>query len=554
MSVFLSNLDDFIAPGQACVNPLVQSKATEAPTTGGRITLETDFSTSEFAVLKQEPNLIRSRTGTTSKVATVSLNDCLACSGCVTTAETVLIQSQSHERLLDKFAEARTTPDLKIAVAISPQSRASLAEKLGLPSEELFLKLATILKSMGVTYVLDTASAGDVSLVEAREEFLHRYRGEKRRSWSAPAVTSAVNSREINNYGKTDDVEAPLSITGTTQVGTPTRPTFGPMIISHCPGWVCYAEKTLPEALPYVSSTKSSQQILGAALKRYWAPEGVPDNLFVACVQPCFDKKLEGSRLDFLDGDTNVQEIDLVISTTELWLLLEQHATENSSSPNELIENAVLDEPTGNGEVERLFRCFSEAGQQLVLSADTEAGSGGYLDYIVRYAAQSELGKEIGSSGEITYRVGRNADIADVEVCAANVDSTESEAPPQTLRAAKVYGFRNIQSTMLKLKRGKCNYDIMEVMACPSGCINGGGQLRANERETATESKERIAAVDKVYHTVQVRSPDDSPLVHYLYAAERLQGPLSDEAMGLLHTRYHTVPKLEEIAPLAAKW
>ena len=562
MSVFLSNLDDFIAPGQACVNPLVKNKATTEPTSGGRITLETDFSNTEFdGPLKQEPNLIRSKATASSKVATVSLNDCLACSGCVTTAETMLIQTQSHDRLLEKLIEAREQPQMRIAVAISPQSRASLAEKLGMSMSDTFLKIASVLKAMGVTYVLDSASAGDVALIEAREEFLLRYRGGSSSSrsgsaqkldWKAGDVSSAVNSREINVYGRPDDPEAPLAIKGSKYVGVPSPLAQGPMIVSHCPGWVCYAEKTLPESLPYVSTAKSSQQILGATLKAYFsALSDEAESMYVACVQPCFDKKLEASRLDFLNASTEEQEVDLVISTTELWRLLEMQAEEvgQGESIEDFVSNSALDDALGSGEVERLFRTYSEDGQQLVISADAEAGSGGYMDYIVRYTARAEFGLDLGTE-KLEYKAGRNADIAEVVV--------KGETPgggSRELHVAKVYGFRNIQSTMLKLKRGKCTFDLMEVMACPSGCINGGGQLRSNERETASEGKERVAAVDAVYHSVQMlRSPDESPLVKYLYSAERLGAPMTEAARGLLHTRYHTVPKLEEIAPLATKW
>lgn len=201
-SVFLNNLDDFIAPSQACVNPLVNGTASSTVpsstnTSGGvnlnrnskkhgRVTLETDFSKSDFdevGVSYSEPDLIKSRLvpssssgGTSSsdvkKIATVSLNDCLACSGCVTSAEAVLIQEQSSDKLVQLLEEKRT--DHCIVVQISPNSRASIAEFLNLSSVDFFLRAAAILKQIGVHYVLDAAAGNDVALMESREEFLQR--------------------------------------------------------------------------------------------------------------------------------------------------------------------------------------------------------------------------------------------------------------------------------------------------------------------------------------------------------------------------------------------
>lgn len=198
-SVFLNNLDDFIAPSQACVNPLVNGSSTNASSTAtssstggvslnrntkkhGRVTLETDFSKSDFDDFitpnSTEPDLIKQRIVSSSsgvevkKIATVSLNDCLACSGCVTSAEAVLIQEQSSEKLT-KLLEDNQDGHW-IVLQISPNSRASIAEFLGMSSVEFFLRSAALLKKLGVHYVLDSSAGNDVALMESREEFLQR--------------------------------------------------------------------------------------------------------------------------------------------------------------------------------------------------------------------------------------------------------------------------------------------------------------------------------------------------------------------------------------------
>jgi hypothetical protein len=181
-SVFLNNLDDFIAPSQACVNPLVSSKLksqtvqTKGPS--GKITLETDYSTSDFAdtfTSTTKPDLIKSTITSAGKnVATVSLNDCLACSGCVTSAEAILIAEQSSEKFL-RILETAKNSNTIVVIQISPNSRASLADFLGLSPIETFLAISSILKQKGVTYVLDSSTGADIMLMEIRKEFLQRY-------------------------------------------------------------------------------------------------------------------------------------------------------------------------------------------------------------------------------------------------------------------------------------------------------------------------------------------------------------------------------------------
>ena len=601
MSVFLNNLDDFIAPGQACVNPLVSAKLAPTSSSRGHIILQADVSTTELGdtYVASKPDLIKSRpsSGTEVKVAHVSLNDCLACSGCVTSAEAMLIQLQSNARLIEKLEEAKKRSDLLVVMAISPQSRASLASKLGIPSEDIFLRLATFLKTLGVSYVLDSSSAGDVSLLEAREEFLYRYRQGRSAAWTAPACTTALSSSRIHMHEKDAPGSQSPVLGHEIEIGAPnlTEALHLPMLISACPGWICYAEKTQPQTLPFTSSAKSAQQVLGAVFKRYFA-RGQPANVFMVSVQPCYDKKLEASRLDFVqDAQGGVTDVDLVLSTGELWQMLSEHAQSLAFQTNasadeevqrvrELLHALPADPVDGKDEVEKLFRSFSDDGKQLVVAADSEAGSGGYLDYILRSAAEVLLGKNLWGPAAmhpekstvasemqrpaLPLEIGRNVDIAEVVVHAEAVQTDGMDmdvedngttnaavaARTPSLRFAKIYGFRNIQSLMLKMKRGKCDYDLVEVMACPSGCVNGGGQLRSASNETAAAGRERVAAVNAEFHRAAVRRPEDSPLVQFLYGPDRLERPLSAAAMELLHTRYHAVPKLEEVAPLAAKW
>ena len=113
---------------------------------------------------------------------------------------------------------------------------------------------------------------------------------------------------------------------------------------------------------------------------------------------------------------------------------------------------------------------------------------------------------------------------------------------------ALAYGFRNIQNIVQKIKRKKCPYDFVEIMACPSGCTNGGGQIRPEGEETM---KERLAKVDELYNTVPLVEPETEQQVNNLYN-EWLGGSNSNKAKLMLHTQYHEIEKMTNA--LAIKW
>jgi hypothetical protein len=281
-----------------------------------------------------------------------------------------------------------------------------------------------------------------------------------------------------------------------------------------------------------------------------------------------------------------------------------------SLSVLEYLNSVSCDAPSGCDQVEAMFRSYSADGQVLVSAVESSSSSGGYAEYIFKYAAQQLFGVSLWEVPALPYRAGRNVDMTELDInyitaevpsstgsgtASSDGEVTGTAAPPtRKLKFARAYGFRNIQSVMLKLRRGMCDFDFIEVMACPSGCNNGGGQIRramdadaatgtsevtSSYKETPTQSRERISEVEQVYHSsLAVRSPDDSPLVQYLVSTGVLKqsNATADSAASLdehrstssesndnsnnlaalqtLHTRYHAVPKLEVIAPLAAKW
>lgn len=357
-SVFLGDLNDYIQPSQACVNPLFTSDSVQPDAAGAqpnglaKITLQTELSAADLAVPQPvKPNIIRT---TTQEKATISLDDCLACSGCVTSAETVLISQQSFKEMLDVLAAKHK----HVVVTLSPQSRASLAAHFEMPVVVVHRKLVTLFRNLGVNLVIDSTCSGDFALLESRAEFLHRYHNQQKTVWARPPSSVAVSS------AKTEYLEPSTSAN---PLQDPLRAM--PMLASSCPGWICYAEKSQPNAIPFIDTTKSPQQIAGSIIKRFVSGEhGVaPSEVYHVAVMPCFDKKLEASRKDFQDPEDATKDVDCVLATTEIIELIESLNVDFASL-----------EPANLTPEEVMLSGISEDGS-VVLGSNVNASSGGHL-------------------------------------------------------------------------------------------------------------------------------------------------------------------------------
>ncbi|XP_030591539.1 cytosolic Fe-S cluster assembly factor narfl [Archocentrus centrarchus] len=466
----LTDLDDFITPSQECVKPVkVEKKQGKSV---AKIQIEDDGSYVQV-----------NKDGGKQKLekAKITLNDCLACSGCITSAESVLITQQSHEELFKVLRKNKASEAEQkiVVVSVSPQSRASLAAHYNLSSSEVGRRLTSFFKDLGVHHVFDTSFSRTFSLLESQREFVERFQRKEQDSKALPMLTSA------------------------------------------CPGWICYAEKTHGEyILPYISTTRSPQQMMGSLVKGYFAEQqGLsPQQIYHVAVMPCFDKKLEASRSDFYLNKAETREVDCVITSGEVLKMLE----EKTVSLNDL-------EPVAP---DTMFSSF--CGDEFLSHAGS--GSGGYLHHVFTYAAKHLFGEEV---KDLTYKILRNKDFQEV--------SLEKDGVV-LLCFASAYGFRNIQNLVQKLKRGKSPYHFVEVMACPSGCLNGGGQVKPS---TGQNQKELLQKVEDLYKAERPLLPEDDTHVAELYQSW-LNSVGEERAKELLHTQYHTVEKMTN--GLTMKW
>jgi len=476
--VQITDLDDFITPSQECIKPVKIEKTKSSKGLAG-LKVEIDGSYSQINEQGEEIRL---------KKASITLNDCLACSGCITSAETVLITQQSQEELykvLDANRVANEQGNFDnvqlVVVSISPQVRASVGAKFNLNAQATAEKLTGFFKMLGVHYVFDTTFSRAFSLMESQREFVRRF-NEKQNSMQCSL----------------------------------------PMLASACPGWICYAEKTHGQfILPYISTTKSPQQIMGSLVKDYLAKNvgKTPNQIYHCTIMPCFDKKLEASRQDFYNDMYSTRDVDCVLTSIELEKMLEERGISLINVPN--------------GSLDMQFSSVDIEGNML---SHHGGGSGGYAEHILHYAAQELFGI---NNPVVEYKTLRNRDFKEIHLM---IDGKVE------LNFALAYGFRNIQNLVQKLKRGKSPYHFVEVMACPSGCLNGGGQIRAGITE---EAKELLARVQELYESLPKQMPQESSLVLQLYE-QWLGGEDSDHAKIMLHTQYHEIKR--QSSSLAVKW
>ncbi|KAF4688042.1 hypothetical protein FOZ60_003209 [Perkinsus olseni] len=501
--VKLADLDDFISPSTECVIPLAGA-------------LDNSKNDKDEVIEEVRPQLIRSKkaeektTGQTATIAQVSLSDCLACSGCVTSAETVLLTEQSTDALLQRLRGGKSAVEAsvedhseatpaEIVVSVTGPSRTSLAEYFDIPPGKVVPALGEALRRLEVELnegndtnrpsisCLNTSASEAVALLLTREE-VRRRREEARKNGVAPKA----------------------------------------FLTSHCPGWTCYAEKSLDtKTVELLSNVRSAEQIQGLYVKsvipklqQISAYRGLWDatlprsvwsvlagnsssvkGIYHVLVSPCFDRKLEVLRPNYridIDSTESVPSIDLVLGTSEIVSLLREHDLHLSKFLNAEPSNDPL-----------------MCGTNCFVPFQDSSECGGY--------ARDEL--DVGEDPKWTP--------------VKNQDLTRAG------RVARAYGFRNVQNIVRRVKKRGFDYDFVEVMACPGGCGNGGAQVipdtvAGKNEEEAPElgwfgKDTRLGRlIDKI------RGPSEAPAAKKIPPEERVDvAKLARESFTRVH---HSVP------------
>ncbi|OJD37599.1 cytosolic fe-s cluster assembly factor nar1 [Diplodia corticola] len=546
MSAILSadDLNDFISPGVACIKPIETIPAESK-----------DGASNPYEVTTEDKV-----TAANPPPAQLSLTDCLACSGCVTSAEAMLVSLQSHTEVLNTLdahpelappaaTERHTNGAAKTGVAtnsatahhhhhhhgvngvangtaggeskifvasVSPQARASLAATFGVSEREAGHMVERLLSGpdgvrrggahgSGFAWVIDTNTVREAALVLAADE-----------------VSSALSSSGASSPATT------TTTTTTTpgQEGAASTMPRKPILTSACPGWICYAEKTHPYVLPHLSRMKSPQALAGTLVKSVlWRRFGVaPERVWHLAVMPCFDKKLEASRSELTSAawmpasssssskNEPVRDVDCVITARELLSLAQSRGVDFAAIPRTPLPlkqrvpfpDPELDAflfpsrrqtPTPNTTRQRKQNTTTTPPPSDPFAVGT---SGGYLYHIMQTLAARHHANSAPPPSLHVER-GRNADVVEYVLRDAATGAV-------VVKAARFYGFRNIQNLVRRLKPARASrmpgaarrrgvppggaggagggdgeYAYVEVMACPGGCTNGGGQIKAGE-------------------------------------------------------------------------
>lgn len=277
-----------------------------------------------------------------------------------------------------------------------------------------------------------------------------------------------------------------------------------PQFTSCCPGWVNLVERRYPELIPHLSSAKSPQQMMGATVKNHYAKLAGIDrkDLFVVSVVPCLAKKFEAARPEFA-VDKN-RDVDAVLTTTEL-LEMKRMARIDASE----IQPSEFDEP---------YKQVTGAG--ILFGA-----SGGVAEAALRMAVEKLTNKSL--TEHLDFEAIRGFE--GVKEATINADGT-------TVRVAVISGLHNAEPIINKIIQGvDVGYDLIEVMACPGGCISGAGHPVPEKVDALDNRQGVLINIDK---TSKYRKSQENPDILRLYD-EFYKEPNSELAHQLLHTHYH---------------
>ncbi|MCD8239236.1 MAG: [FeFe] hydrogenase, group A [Clostridiales bacterium] len=278
-----------------------------------------------------------------------------------------------------------------------------------------------------------------------------------------------------------------------------------PMFTSCCPGWVKFVEHYYPEMIPNLSTCKSPQQMFGAVIKSYYAQKNGldPDDIFVVSVIPCTAKKFEITRKE--QNTMGHQDVDVSLTTRELAKMIK-----GAGIVFRDIEDEDFDDP---------FETASGGG--VIFGA-----TGGVMEAALRTAAYMLDNK----AKALEFKAVRGTD---------NIKEAVYTIAGNELRVAAASGLSNARKIIEQIKSGEKHYDFVEIMACPGGCINGGGQpVQSDSVRNYTDLKGlRSKVLYDADRKLKIRRSHENPVMKQVYD-EFFDSPGKPRAHKLLHTHY----------------
>ena len=415
--------------------------------------------------------------GAAMKISTffnLSLNEvvCTNCGQCIVHCPTgALIEKSYVEQVWDAIAD----PEKHVVVQTAPAVRVGLGEELGFKAgTRVTNRMVSVLRRLGFDSILDTDFTADLTIMEEGTELLARLKG-----------ALLDDNPDI----------------------------YLPMATSCSPGWVKYIEHKYPQYLPNLSTCKSPQQMFGALAKTYYARniDVDPANIISVSIMPCTAKKYEANRPEM--KDSGYKDVDFVLTTRELAVMIKQAGIEFDQLNEENYDSIM-----GIG-----------SGAGVIFGA-----TGGVMEAALRTAYEIVTGREVPFANLEIKPVRGLGGVKEAVVPFADVLPEWSFLEGIELKCAIANGLQNAHQLMEAIDRGDKFYHFIEIMACPGGCLGGGGQPFPVDDEIRQKRMDAIYAEDL---SLAIRKSHENPEIIKIYK-DFLEEPLSHKSHKLLHTSY----------------
>lgn len=401
--------------------------------------------------------------------------DCAMCGQCTVVCPTSALTATDG---MERVWDALTDTNKRVVVQVAPAVRAALGEEFNMPTGTLVTgKLATALHDLGFDDVFDTNFAADLTIIEEGTELLHR-------------LEAALTGKQA----------------------------VLPLLTSCSPGWIKHIEHAFPEELDHLSTCKSPHTMLGALVKSFYAQKiGVdPGDIYMVSVMPCTAKKYEIQRPEMqVDGH---MDVDAVITTRELARMIRAMGIDFVNLPE-----GEFDAPLG----------FSTG------AADIFGVTGGVMEAALRTVYELVTGREAPFDNLHFTPIKGLAKIKEAEVLFESVKPEYSYLEGVTAKVAVTSGLKNADKLMKDVAAGESPYHFIEVMGCPGGCINGGGQprIKGQDYDYAQRREARMNALYREDEGKAKRKSHENPDLMKLYE-EYLGEAGGERSHHLLHTTY----------------
>jgi NADH-quinone oxidoreductase subunit G/[NiFe] hydrogenase diaphorase moiety small subunit/NADP-reducing hydrogenase subunit HndD len=398
--------------------------------------------------------------------------NCTNCGQCVIHCPTGALTERNY---IEEVWEAITDPTKHVVVQTAPAVRVALGEELGFDvGTRITGKMVAALKRLGFDSVMDTDFSADLTIMEEGTELLTRLK------------------KTLVDH----DPNVKL-----------------PMATSCSPGWIKFIEHMYPEYLDHLSTCKSPQQMFGALVKTYYAQARHlnPDQIVSVSIMPCTAKKFEAARPEM--HDSGYRDVDYVLTTRELAIMIKQAGIDFMK-----LEDASFDRLMGES-----------TGAGVIFGA-----TGGVMEAALRTAYELVTGREVPFKNLNILPVRGMEGVREASIVIENPLREWAFLDGVELKCAIAHGLINAKKVMDAVTAGEATYHFIEVMACPGGCLGGGGQPIPTSAEIRAKRAAAIYAEDE---GMPLRKSHTNPEVIQLYH-DFLGQPLGEKSHHLLHTSY----------------